>query len=101
MTRRILIGFFCFAVACSAKAQFDSSFIKKNIRHCADSLTFAFKTRNWEVFARYSYPAMVASIGGRQEFINYIARAFSQAPDSAWKRYEAGKILQVIKKDRD
>jgi hypothetical protein len=101
MTRRLLLGFVCFVVAHSATAQFDSSFIKKNIRHCADSLTLAFKTRNWEVFTRYSYPAMVASVGGKQEFMDYIARTFSQAPDSAWKKYEAGKILQVIKKDRD
>lgn len=26
---------------------------------------------------------------------------FNQIPDSAWKKYEPGKILQIIKKDRD
>lgn len=90
----------CLFFTC-AQAQFDTSFIKKNIRHCADSLTFGFKTKNWEVFTRYSYPAMVASLGGAKEFSGYISQILGQAPDSAWKKYEPGKILQVLKKGGD
>ena len=89
-----------FILYCS-QAQFDTSFIKTNIRHCADSLTHGFKTQNWDIFTRYSYPAMVATFGGTKEFRNYIQQMFGQAPDTAWKKYEAGKILQVIKTDRD
>ena len=84
-----------------SQAQFDTSFIKKNIRHCADSLTYAFKTKDWRIFTRYSYPALVASLGGSGEFSTYIANIFSQVPDTAWKKYEAGKILQVIKTGGD
>lgn len=85
----------------SLRAQFDTSFIKTNIRHCADSLTYGFKTKNWEVFTRYSYPALIGSLGGKKEFIDYIRQVFSQAPDSAWKKYEAGRILQVVKTGGD
>jgi hypothetical protein len=87
-------------VYCS-QAQFDTSFIKKNIKHCADSLTYGFKTKDWRVFTRYSYPALVASLGGAGEFSMYISNIFSQVPDSAWKKYETGKILQVIKTGGD
>jgi hypothetical protein len=40
-------------------------------------------------------------MGGKQEFTNYVSGMFSQLPDSAWKKYEPGKILQVIKTDGD
>ena len=101
MNRRILLAIGSLVIVCSAQAQFDSSFIKKNIRHCADSLALGFKTRNWELFTRYSYPAIIGAMGGKKEFSDYIAGVFSQAPDSAWKRYETGKILQLVKKGGD
>lgn len=101
MIKRMAIAglFMCFSSL--AGAQFDSIFIQKNIRHCADSLTLGFRTANWDLFTRYSYPAMVASLGGTKEFSNYISQMFSQVPASAWKKYEPGKILQVLKTGRD
>jgi hypothetical protein len=101
MNRRLLLVTVSLLLVCSSRAQFDSSFIKKNIRHCADSLTHAFKTRNWDLFTRYSYPAIVATLGGKKEFSDYIAGVFNQTPDSAWKKYEAGRILQLVKKGND
>jgi len=86
---------------CSSRAQFDTLFIKTNIRRCADSLTHAFKTRNWDVFTRYSYPALVGALGGKKEFGDYIAGMFNTIPDSAWKKYEAGKVIQVLKTGGD
>lgn len=83
------------------RAQFDTSFVEKNLLRCADSLTAGFKTKNWEQFTRYSYPAMVASLGGTAAFSNYIAQMFGQVPASAWKKYEPGKVLQLIKTGRD
>lgn len=82
-------------------AQFDTTFIKTNIRQCADSLATGFRTKNWELFTRYSYPAMIGSMGGKKEFMKYVSTTFSKVPDSAWKRYEPGKILQVIKTGKD
>ena len=88
-------------IFCSSPAQFDTSFAKASIRNCADSLVAGFKTKNWELFARYSYPALIGSIGGKDEFKKYIAMMFDPIPDSAWKQYEPGKILQVIKTGGD
>lgn len=88
-------------MALFSQAQFDTSYIKTNLRRCADSLTHGFKTKNWELFTRYSYPAMVGSLGGKKEFAEYMASSFSNVPDSAWKKYESGKILQVLKTGKD
>ena len=78
-------------------SQFDTAFAKTNIRRCADSLALGFKIKDWELFARYSYPALIGSMGGKKDFMNYMAIMYSQIPDNDWKLYETGKILQVIK----
>ncbi len=101
MIKRLSLAISLLLVVYCSQAQFDTSFIKNNILHCADSLTYGFKTKNWEVFTRYSYPALVASLGGTGEFSTYISNIFSQIPDTAWKKYEPGKILQIIKTGGD
>ena len=81
----------------SGNAQFDTSFAKKGIQNCTDSLIHGFKTKNWTLFTRYSNPAIIGTLGGQQEFIEYIAKTFGAVPDSAWKLYKRGAILQVLK----
>jgi len=100
MKRLYLLFTFLFSFSL-AHSQFDTSFAKANIRLCADSLAYGFKTKNWEVYTRYSYPALVGSLGGKTEFMKYMDMMFRSIPDSAWKQYEPGKILQVIKTGGD
>lgn len=85
----------------SGKAQFDTSFAKKNIIICADSLAYGFKQKNWELFARYSNPGMIGALGGKAAFIEYVSAQFSKIPDSAWSKYEPGRVLQVVKTEND
>jgi len=101
MIKRLSLAFSLLIIVSASQAQFDTSFIRTNIRRCADSLTNGFRTQNWDVFTRYSYPALVASLGGTKEFTNYISQMFGQIPDTAWKQYEPGKILQIIKTGGD
>jgi hypothetical protein len=101
MIKRFLITISFAFLFCISHAQFDTAFAKAGIRRCADSLATGFKTKNWELFTRYSYPALIGSMGGKNEFMNYISLNFSQIPDSAWKQYEPGRILQVIKTGGD
>lgn len=97
MIKRLLFtGGFLSLFLCS-RAQFDTAFAKASIRHCADSLVYGRKTKDWELFTRYTYPAIIASFGGKTEYINYISQMFMQIPDSALKKYETGNILQVVK----
>jgi hypothetical protein len=98
MVKRLFlaIGLLMFMSECRAQ-QFDTVFAKAGIRHCADSLVYGFKIRNWDLFARYSNPAMIGTMGGKDEFIRYISQTFATVPDSAWKLYKPGNILQVVK----
>ena len=98
--RACCIAFFLFLFL-TGHSQFDTVFAKTNIRHCADSLAWGFKTKNWEVYTRYSYPAIIGAFGGTKEFMSYMATIFEAVPDSAWKMYAPGKILQVVKTEGD
>ncbi len=72
-----------------------------NIYRSADSMMAAFKRKDWPTFARYNHPAMMKMMGGRQAFASFIGEQMKQIPDTAIKKLETGKILQVIKTDKD
>jgi hypothetical protein len=101
MIKRLFILYFFFLFYGKTQAQFDTLFAKANIRNCADSLCYGFKTKNWELYTRYSYPAMIGSLGGQDDFKKYMAMMFAPIPDSAWKVYAPGEILQIIKTEGD
>ena len=90
-----------FFVTGEATAQFDSSFVKSQIRKCADSLAYGFRTRNWDVYTRYSNPGMIGTLGGVDAFKQFLATTFSGIPENAWKLYKPGAILQVVKSGAD
>jgi hypothetical protein len=101
MTKRSLLLVLFAICLSSAQAQFDTSYAKSRMALCADSLVQGFKTRNWDLYARYSNPALFGAFGGRYEFIVMVREMFNTVPDSAWKKYEAGKILQVVRTGKD
>ncbi len=101
MIRKSLIAFFLVTVFHTAHAQFDTLFAKTNIRHCADSMAKGFRTKNWELYARYVHPALIGSMNGKAELIKFMQETFAGMPVNAWKQYGPGKILQVIKTEGD
>lgn len=101
MLKRFFIVLFFSFIYLGAKAQFDTSFIKTSIKRCADSLAIGFKTRDWDLYSRYTYPAIIGKVGGKKEFSSFLSQTFNQIPASAWKKYEIGNILQIVKTERD
>lgn len=101
MTKRSFFLVFFILTGIFAQAQFDTSFAKQRMRQYADSLVTGFKTRNWDMYARYTNPAIIGSVGGRYEFVVLVREMFANVPDSAWKKYEAGNILQILKSGKD
>lgn len=101
MIKRLSCFLLGFLFVATANAQFDTTFAKENIRHCADSLAWGFLHKNWDVFARYTYPALIGSLGGVSEFKKYMSEKLDEVPDSSFKMYAPGKILQVVKTEGD
>lgn len=101
MLKQILLISLCLLLVFTGDAQFDTSFAKKNINRCADSLVKGFRTKNWELFALYSNPAIIGTMGGKESFISFVSQTFSTIPAEAWKMYKPGKIIQLVKTPYD
>lgn len=102
MKQRSLGIFTCYlllfiATSSRLNAQFDTVTVKTNLIRCADSMSYGFKARKWDVFARYTNPAVIGVMGGQAEYINFITGVFGEIPDSAWKVYKPGHILQLLR----
>jgi hypothetical protein len=72
-----------------------------NIYRCSDSMLAAFKRKDWPAFAQFNHPAMMKMMGGQQAFASFIGEQMKQIPDTAIKKLETGKILQVVKTNKD
>jgi hypothetical protein len=74
---------------------------EQNIYRSGDSMLAAFKKKDWVTFVRYNHPAMTKIMGGQQAFASFIAQQMKQIPDTAIKKIELGKVLQVVKTPKD
>lgn len=101
MKKSILILFLISGGCQVARAQMDTGFVQARIHACADSMSYAFLTKNWDIFMRYSYAPLIGTLGGKEEFVRQVKEKLATIPDSAWRRYEPGSILQIIKTDND
>lgn len=101
MNKRFLLYILFLLVCNSAFSQFDTTWVKKNISACADSLTSAFKARDWAKYTRYTNPALIGTMRGVENFKSMVSSGFAVIPDNAWEKYEQGKILQVVKAATD
>lgn len=101
MRKKLLFIFFLFSSTLPLQAQFDTASAKQQLRQCADSFAIAFLKKDWNQYLQYSNPAMVALMGGQAAFKSTVAGNFAKFTDNAWKQYEIGKILQVVKTKRE
>ncbi|MBL0153740.1 MAG: hypothetical protein IPP93_09705 [Chitinophagaceae bacterium] len=101
MRKTIILVLVCLLLHPDGKTQFDTAYTKNRIRICADSFAMGYLTKNWPLYTRFSYPPLVAKMGGAAEFQSIIRDARTQIPDSCWKKYEPGAVLQVLKTEGD
>jgi hypothetical protein len=89
-------------IACKDKSKHNAANeTEENIYRSADTMLAAFHRGDWLTFAKYNHPAMMKMMGGQEAFAAFIAQQMKQIPDTAIKKIEAGKILQVVKTDKD
>ena len=97
--KKPVLSFLVF-LAINAHAQFDSSYARKQIVACADSLARGFVTKDWVLFTSYSYAPLIGILGGKEQFIKQVSGALNEIPDTAWKKYHPGTVLQVVQTGR-
>lgn len=101
LKKTIILIFACLLIHPEGKTQFDTAYAKSRIRACADSFTMGYLTKNWDLYTRFSYAPLVAKVGGAATYIAIINETRIQTPDSCWKKYEPGSVIQVIKTEGD
>ena len=74
---------------------------ERNIYKSGDSMLAAFKRKDWTTFVRYNNPNMTKRIGGAEAFESFIKMQMKQIPETAIKSLSLGKILQVVKTQKD
>jgi hypothetical protein len=82
-------------------AQIDSTYLSSRLLKSADSLSWHFIQKDWNGFMRYTNPAIIGTVGGKEAFIEQVKARLGNIPSTAWKRYEPGRVLQLIKTDHD
>jgi len=103
---RILLLLFAAAILVSCKQNqankhHPANETEANIYKAADSMMAAFKRRDWMTYAKYNHPSMQKMFGGQQGLASFVNEQMKQVPDTTIKNIEAGKILQVVKTDKD
>ena len=103
--KKLLLTFLVFStvmISCNDKrAKEVGTGTEQNIQRSADSMMSAFKRKDWMTFTRYNHPAMTKIMGGQRPFAAFLAQQMNLIPDTAIKRMEASKVLQVVKTDKD
>ncbi len=74
---------------------------ERNIYRCGDSMMAAFKRKDYKKFTSYQHPNMTKMMGGPEPFASFIDLQMKQLPKAVVKDIRFGKILQVVKTERD
>lgn len=88
---------YLFVLSCfEGRSQPDTIVMKQNILRCADSMGKSFLQKDWKTFVRYNNPNLVRMLGGEENFIAFTKETLKEIPDTAFKKYEIGKIIQIV-----
>lgn len=79
-----------------AMAQLDSASLVHGIRSAADSMTTAFKNKDFITFAHYNNSRLLELLGGESSFVEFMEKQMSMLKDVNFKEMKAGRIIRVL-----
>jgi hypothetical protein len=90
----ILIGF-CLLVNIS-RAQTDSASLIAGIRAAADSMTTAFRNKDFITFAHFNNTRLLDLLGGESEFAEFMEKQIELLKDVQFTEMKPGSIIRVV-----
>lgn len=99
--KKLLLSTLLAACAVFCFAQSDTAQIRKNILRSADSMSTAFKSRNWRAVVRFSPKAVIDMGGGEDALVSMTETAMTAIPDSAVKQFYIGPVVQLVQTESD
>jgi hypothetical protein len=94
--RKSIITLVIFFYAGVAMAQLDSANLVPGIRSAADSMTTAFKNKDFSTFAHYNNSRLLELLGGEASFVEFMEKQMSMLKDVQFKEMKAGRIIRIL-----
>jgi hypothetical protein len=82
--------------AFSTKAQTDSASLIQGIRAAADSMTTAFRNKDFITFAHFNNTRLLDMLGGESGFAEFIEKQIELLKDVRFTEMKAGRIIRVL-----
>ncbi len=87
----------CFILLASlAKTQTDSLSLIPGIRAAADSMTTAFRNKDFTTFAHYNNTRLLDLVGGESGFVEFMEKQIELLKDVTFTEMKAGRIIRVL-----
>jgi hypothetical protein len=77
-------------------AQMDSASLVPGIRAAADSMTTAFRNKDFITFAHFNNSRLVELLGGEAEFASFIEKQMESLKEVRFTEMKAGKIIRLV-----
>lgn len=81
---------------CTAMAQLDSAGLVPGIRSAADSMTTAFRNKDFTTFAHFNNSRLLDLLGGEANFASFMEKQMEQLKDVNFREMKPGKIIRVL-----
>jgi hypothetical protein len=94
--RKSIISICFFLLASIARSQTDSLSLIPGIRAAADSMTTAFRNKDFTTFAHFNNTRLLDLIGGESGFVEFMEKQFELLKDVTFTEMKAGRIIRVL-----
>jgi hypothetical protein len=95
MRKSIFAMFICFNTY-TGTAQLDSAALVPRIFSAADSMTTAFRNKDFNTFAHFNNKRLIDVVGGEAEFASFIEKQMEQLKDVNFTVMKPGRIIRVL-----
>jgi hypothetical protein len=94
--RKSLITICLFLVSTLSKSQTDSASLIPGIKAAADSMTTAFRNKDFHTFAHFNNIRLMDMLGGESGFVEFMEKQMALLKDVSFTEMKPGRIIRVL-----
>jgi hypothetical protein len=94
--RKSIITICLFFLTSVSKSQTDSASLIPGIRAAADSMTTAFRNKDFTTFAHFNNTRLMDMLGGESGFVEFMEKQIELLKDVSFTEMKAGRVIRVL-----
>ena len=94
--RKIILAITISLYSFTAWSQTDSASLAPVIKASADSMTTAFKNKDFTTFARFNNTRLLDLIGGEEAFVSFIEKQMELLKEVSFNEMKPGRVIRII-----